>query len=265
MYCFEAGDERTYLLGSADLMPRNLDHRIEVVMPIEDTHVRNELEAILKALLADNTQSWELAPDGVWHRVVPKKAERRRHAQVSFMRRRERARRIARSHWTVYGVATMSTCPSGSSTSVRTPSACSSRRRPHDPLGTGHAPPRRRHRAPRRDSNGKVALTAAVVGQFVRDAHSAERPPSRCSLRARTPGGDGQELAHVLQQISGCPVRILTSTEGTLRSSGDLLPARPEAARSPSSTWEAAPRRSSSARERQVRPGRSRSTSARSG
>jgi polyphosphate kinase len=98
MYCFEAGDERTYLLGSADLMPRNLDHRIEVVMPIEDTHVRNELEAILKALLADNTQAWELAPDGVWHRVVPKKAERRRQAQVSFMRRRERARRIARSH-----------------------------------------------------------------------------------------------------------------------------------------------------------------------
>src|SRR6202012_145753 len=44
LYCFEAGDDRTYLLGSADLMPRNLDHRIEVVMPIEDTHVRNEIE-----------------------------------------------------------------------------------------------------------------------------------------------------------------------------------------------------------------------------
>jgi len=98
LYCFEAGDERTYLLGSADLMPRNLDHRIEVVMPIEDTHVRNELEAILKALLADNSQAWELAPDGAWHRVVPKKAERRRQAQNAFMRRRERARRIARPH-----------------------------------------------------------------------------------------------------------------------------------------------------------------------
>ncbi len=98
LYCFEAGEERTYLLGSADLMPRNLDHRIEVVMPVEDTHVRNEIESILKALLADNCQAWELQSDGIWHRVTPKKSERRRPAQAVFMRRRERARRIARAH-----------------------------------------------------------------------------------------------------------------------------------------------------------------------
>jgi polyphosphate kinase len=98
LYCFEAGEERTYLLGSADLMPRNLEHRIEVVMPIEDAHVRNEIDAILKALLADNSQAWELRSDGTWHRVSPKKPERRRPAQVVFMRRRERARRIARTH-----------------------------------------------------------------------------------------------------------------------------------------------------------------------
>ena len=36
--------QKTYLLGSADLMPRNLDHRIEVVVPVEDPHVRNEIE-----------------------------------------------------------------------------------------------------------------------------------------------------------------------------------------------------------------------------
>ena len=48
LYCFEAGEQQTYLLGSADLMPRNLDHRIEVVMPVEDTHVRNEIESIMK-------------------------------------------------------------------------------------------------------------------------------------------------------------------------------------------------------------------------
>jgi polyphosphate kinase len=96
LYCFEAGEERTYLLGSADLMPRNLDHRIEVVVPVEDTHVRTEIESILKALLADNAQAWELGSDGVWTRVVPKKSERKRPAQVAFMRRRDRARRIAR-------------------------------------------------------------------------------------------------------------------------------------------------------------------------
>ncbi|MBA3841614.1 MAG: polyphosphate kinase 1 [Actinobacteria bacterium] len=98
LYCFEAGERKTYLLGSADLMPRNLDHRIEVVVPVEDTHVRNELESIFKAELADNAQAWELAADGTWRRVKPKKTERRRPAQVLFMRRRERARRLARSH-----------------------------------------------------------------------------------------------------------------------------------------------------------------------
>jgi polyphosphate kinase len=98
LYCFEAGDERRYFLGSADLMPRNLDHRIEVVMPVEDGHARNEIESVLKALLADNAQAWELQPDGSWQRVHPKKSERRRAAQTAFMRRRERARRLARAH-----------------------------------------------------------------------------------------------------------------------------------------------------------------------
>ncbi len=98
LYCFEAGNEKTYLLGSADLMPRNLDHRIEVVMPVEDTHVRNELELILKSVLADNSQAWELQSSGSWQRVTPKKSERPRAAQLVFMRRRERARRRSRPH-----------------------------------------------------------------------------------------------------------------------------------------------------------------------
>jgi polyphosphate kinase len=98
LFCFEAGDEKTYLLGSADLMPRNLDHRIEVVVPVEDIHVRNELEGIFKALLADNSQAWQLQADGSWERVSAKKSERRRQAQALFMRRRERARRLARAH-----------------------------------------------------------------------------------------------------------------------------------------------------------------------
>jgi polyphosphate kinase len=98
LFCFEADEEKTYLLGSADLMSRNLDHRIEVVVPIEDVQVRHELESIFKALLADNSQAWELASDGSWARVTPKKSERRRSAQAVFMRRRDRARRLARSH-----------------------------------------------------------------------------------------------------------------------------------------------------------------------
>jgi polyphosphate kinase len=96
LFCFEAGDKKTYLLGSADLMSRNLDHRIEVVVPVEAAHVRAEIESIFKALLADNSQAWELRGDGAWTRVSPEGNERRRPAQTVFMRRRERARRFPR-------------------------------------------------------------------------------------------------------------------------------------------------------------------------
>jgi polyphosphate kinase len=96
LYCFDAGEDRTYLLGSADLMPRNLDHRIEVVTPAEDPHVRAEIDAIFKALLNDNSGAWELHRDEAWQRVLPKKGERRRSAQAQFMRRRDRARRLTR-------------------------------------------------------------------------------------------------------------------------------------------------------------------------
>jgi polyphosphate kinase len=98
LFCFEAGEEKTFLLGSADLMSRNLDHRIEVVVPVEDPQARNELESIFKALLADNANAWALHADGSWDRTKPKKGERRRVAQAVFMRRRDRARRLARAH-----------------------------------------------------------------------------------------------------------------------------------------------------------------------
>jgi polyphosphate kinase len=97
LFHFEAGSTTTYLLGSADLMPRNLDHRIEVVVPVEDARVRTEIDGILKTLLADNSSAWELRPDGSWQRIRPTKSERRRVAQSIFMRRRERARRLARA------------------------------------------------------------------------------------------------------------------------------------------------------------------------
>ena len=126
LYCFEIDDQKTYLLGSADLMPRNLEHRIEVVVPVEDTHARNELEGIFKTLLSDNTHAWELRADGTWHRVTAQKNERRRSAQATFMRRRERARRFARPGLTSCGIGTMAPCPSRSSMSVRTRSGCSS-------------------------------------------------------------------------------------------------------------------------------------------
>jgi polyphosphate kinase len=93
LFCFEAGETKTYLLGSADLMERNLDHRIEVLVPAEAAHVRAEVEGVFRALLADNSQAWELRPDGGWKRLQPQDGERRRAAQTTAMRRRARVKR----------------------------------------------------------------------------------------------------------------------------------------------------------------------------
>jgi polyphosphate kinase len=97
VFLFEAGDRSATYLGSADLMPRNLEHRIEVVTPVEDAHIRGEIDAIFKALLSDNSQAWELQSDQTWQRVTGKKGERKKPAQVHFMKRRDRARRLQRS------------------------------------------------------------------------------------------------------------------------------------------------------------------------
>jgi polyphosphate kinase len=95
-FVFEAGGRAAYYLGSADLMPRNLDHRVEVVMPVEDARARQELDATFDALLADNVQAWELGPDGDWTRVAAKKDERSHASQPQLMRRaRLRAKRRA--------------------------------------------------------------------------------------------------------------------------------------------------------------------------
>jgi polyphosphate kinase len=96
LFCFEAGEKKTYLLGSADLMERNLDHRIEVLVPAEASHVRSEIEGVFRTLLADNSQAWELRPDGSWKRLQPHGGVRRRAAQTTAMRRRARMKRSTR-------------------------------------------------------------------------------------------------------------------------------------------------------------------------
>ena len=53
-------------------MPRNLDRRIEVLVPVEDSRLRSDLAEVLDALLADTRFSWELDADGLWHRRRPK-------------------------------------------------------------------------------------------------------------------------------------------------------------------------------------------------
>jgi polyphosphate kinase len=68
VYGFWRGDERRYWIGSADLMPRNLDTRVEALAPIEDPALRDEVEDTLERSLADDTFAWELRSDDRWER-----------------------------------------------------------------------------------------------------------------------------------------------------------------------------------------------------
>jgi polyphosphate kinase len=96
LFIFEAGKSTTYLMGSADLMPRNLDHRVEVVTPVEDTRAQQRIVGCFDALLADNAQAWTLGPDGEWTRTEPDKNDRPKAAQDALMRSaRARGRRPA--------------------------------------------------------------------------------------------------------------------------------------------------------------------------
>ena len=88
IYHFErAGEERIYI-GSADVMPRNLDSRVEVLAPVEDPVLRAEIKDVLDRCFADTAASWELRPDGSWaRRANNKDPEARRNAQQELMDR----------------------------------------------------------------------------------------------------------------------------------------------------------------------------------
>jgi polyphosphate kinase len=71
IYAFRRGEETRVLMGSADLMPRNLESRVEMVAPVEDVALKAELLDVLERCFADNSSSWELGSDGDWARQQP--------------------------------------------------------------------------------------------------------------------------------------------------------------------------------------------------
>jgi polyphosphate kinase len=64
----EAG--RHVLIGSSDLMPRNLDRRVEAVVPVDDPGLKKEIEQFLELELSDDTLAWELGGDGTWTKAA---------------------------------------------------------------------------------------------------------------------------------------------------------------------------------------------------
>ena len=83
VYSFHRGDEHSYWLGSPDLMPRNLDTRVELLAPVTSEPLQAELKDTFERYLADDTFGWELGPDAQWVR----RTGRERSVQRELMER----------------------------------------------------------------------------------------------------------------------------------------------------------------------------------
>ena len=87
VYAFERDGEYTIYISSADLMPRNLDHRVELAVPIASEDARAELLDTLDRAFADNQNSWELDDEGRWDRRAPGPGEQPRSLQLELAER----------------------------------------------------------------------------------------------------------------------------------------------------------------------------------
>jgi polyphosphate kinase len=85
IYAFIRGEERRVLIGSADLMRRNLDNRVELVTPVDDPALQDELLDALQRGLDDNSNAWELETSGQWRRLVPPEGGERRNTHEELM------------------------------------------------------------------------------------------------------------------------------------------------------------------------------------
>ncbi|AQQ10384.1 Polyphosphate kinase [Sedimentisphaera cyanobacteriorum] len=96
IYCFYHGGNENIFISSADWMTRNLDKRVELLVPIDSANCKKRLKSFLNTHLADNVSSWTLLPDGSYKKNRPKKGEKRIRSQeqlyLQACRRTERKR-----------------------------------------------------------------------------------------------------------------------------------------------------------------------------
>jgi polyphosphate kinase len=77
-------------MGSADLMPRNLNRRVEVVFPVEDQNLVQVIrEEILETYLLDNIKARLMQADGTYLRITPEDGNQGINAQSHFLKSRE--------------------------------------------------------------------------------------------------------------------------------------------------------------------------------
>ncbi|HVG10158.1 MAG TPA: polyphosphate kinase 1 [Thermoanaerobaculia bacterium] len=87
IFRFANGGRPEHFMGSADWMSRNLDFRVEAIVPVEEPRIQEELDAILDLELGDNVKAWEMRPDGSYVQRRPGKGEEPRSSQDLLMQR----------------------------------------------------------------------------------------------------------------------------------------------------------------------------------
>ena len=87
VFRFGAGDDSEYWIGSADLMHRNLDRRVEALVRVTLPSAQDELRNVLELSMGDQTEGWDLSGDGSWHRRATGPADRHVHLQAALLRR----------------------------------------------------------------------------------------------------------------------------------------------------------------------------------
>jgi polyphosphate kinase len=81
IYYFQNGGQSEYFIGSADCMKRNLESRVECVVPVDDVRLQQDLRFILDVQLADPRSAWEMQADGTYLQRVPAKGRKGRSSQ----------------------------------------------------------------------------------------------------------------------------------------------------------------------------------------
>ncbi|WP_455383705.1 polyphosphate kinase 1 [Salinispira pacifica] len=84
IYHFRNGGAEEFYCASADLMPRNLERRVELLFPIDDLDIQKRVRSILETYISDNTQAHELKPDGSYLRVARESGEVPSSAQATL-------------------------------------------------------------------------------------------------------------------------------------------------------------------------------------
>lgn len=84
-YIFGEGEDEEFYLGSADMMERNLDRRVEQLFPLPKGKNREKVRRIMELQLADTANAWGLKPDGSYERILPGEGEQPLDSQARLL------------------------------------------------------------------------------------------------------------------------------------------------------------------------------------